>query len=192
MILTKRERLLTILAGTGVALFAIYYFALDPLVLKPLSDARAQLAAKLDEQHKNKGVLDERAAWNIKWKEFQAQGLTMNPSEAQGELARAMTDWIRGDPRSNAPPVTFVSQAASPRDVTLNGDMYFEKTLVFTGSGNAAGIEHLLWNIEHSPMPVRLNRVQITAHKEGVDDLGVDVNVSTICPNPDAKGTAAH
>ena len=189
MIFTKQERLTGIVAACVVGAVGLYYFVLDPYLIQPRIVALDKLAKCDDEVKANKKTED---AWKDKQKELtklQDEGLKTNPSEAEASLSRAINEWIKPPPNDRNG-VVFVSQKIDPRNISLAGDAYYEKSLTFVGTGNTLNIGWLVWRIQNTPQPIKLNSVSITSRKDGIDDLQVMVNISTICQNPDVDKKA--
>jgi type II secretory pathway component PulM len=176
MILTKRERYIAIGAGTLIGVLILYFVVIGPYI-----DRREQIAAAVnnavnDKQKENVLFLQQTKMQKI-WKEMIDGGLTVSQSDAESQLQQALNDWSR----DSALTVTKLKDERSTFD-----SKFVQIGFHLTGTGPLAAISNLLWRVETTTMPLRVSEIQITPLKEGVDDLQLELSLSTLSRVPEA------
>lgn len=169
MAFSKRERLIGIGVGAAVALLA-----LDQLVLSPYDDARSAAVKEHDRLEKQRSAalttFEEQSKLRKTWNEWKV-GVKADPSAAESQALNAILDWAQG--------ARVTLAALRPDKVSVENGFQVSGFHV-TGTGSTADISRFIWAIESSKIPVRVSDLQISAAKEGTDNLSVQMNVSTI------------
>ncbi len=182
MALSQRERYVAI----GVVAVAALY-ALDQFLIEPMWANRDRIVA---EREKTDGLLKSSAALFDRqkrlektWAEMNQNGLKYDPSEADAQMIHAMEDWQRH---------AGVTPGGVKSDRPITEGKFQQIALHATGTGPMRSIAMLLWDIENSPIPVRINEVQLASRKEASDDLQMQLNVSTLCVIPEVEKPGAR
>ena len=171
MVLSKRERYIAVLSVVAVGLLVVYYGVVGPLLDRKsdldakVRDANLQLdrANRLIEDGKRLGpVLAQRLAGPVK----------KNASEAESQMLKSIGEWAR-DARMTAPSIDKPDRGERDKDFAR---MTFRASA--TGSMNQIG--NFLWRLHTSSVPVRVGEMTLTTHKEGTDDLTLQLSISTI------------
>lgn len=170
MVLSRRERLITI--GT---LVAVGLLALDRLALSPMFDAMDETDARRDalaaELGKSQAMISRWRQLAPKWREMVQSGMKSDPAEAESQVLHAIQNW------------------AGETGVTLSllkPNRQTEKTrlpvIAFqaSGTGNLYSIARLVWRIQTSRIPIRVTFLQLAPRKEGADELSFQLRVSTV------------
>jgi hypothetical protein len=183
MVLSRRERYIVI--GTLVALGLL---VLDRLVFSPLLESRsvteaerANLAAKVSQ---SQALADRRGQMDSRWRAMVQAGMKEDPAEAESQIVNALSDWAR---ESGLPPLSFprLERQAEKRPLP-------EIVIQATGTGDMRGVARLLWRIQTAAIPIKVTEAQITARKEGADDLTFQLRLSTLhSPPPSSAAPAA-
>lgn len=175
MVLSNREKSIAIGLGVVVALVLLYQF-----VYSPLWDWQHDLElAQADVQgQKDKDALLARKHGKLQkdWKDMLSGGLKSDPSDAESQLQLGLTDWARESG------VTLTAQRLEGRPPEKNG--FIQIPYQASGTGNSAQMSKLLWQIENTRIPVRIKSMQISSRKDGVDDLQIQLSLSTLCIAP--------
>ena len=155
------------------------------LLIGPYFERRGQIAADvnaaMNDQGEGRNALPPASLrMRTVWKEMIAGGLTVSQSDAESQLQLALNDWSRD---CNV----TVSKLKDERS-TLDGK-FVQIGFHLTGTGPLSTISNLLWRVETTTMPLRVSEIQVTPLKEGVDDLQLELSLSTLCRIPDADKT---
>jgi type II secretory pathway component PulM len=176
MILTKRERYIAVSTGALVGVLLIYFLLVGPYI-----DRRSEIAAEVDSARSDKDKADMLFRQQIRmrkvWNEMINGGLSSSQSDAESQLQLALNDWSRDCG-------VTVSKLKDERS-TADGK-FVQIGFHLTGTGPLATISNLLWRVETTTMPLRVSEIQVTPLKEGVDDLQLELSLSTLCRVPDA------
>jgi Tfp pilus assembly protein PilO len=177
VVLSKRERYVAIGVLAAVGIFGLNYFFVDPL-LASRSELDKKIAEKTDEARKEKKLIDESRNKATTWASMQNNGLRRkDASEAEAPVLSSIRDWAQD--------AGMVLSAVKPERSEKEKD--FQKlTFRATGSGRMSQIAWFLWRIQTSPIPVKVSDLQLSAHKEGTDELTLQIGISTACLLPDA------
>ena len=176
MILTKRERYIAIVTGALVGVLLLYFIVIGPYI-----DRRGQIKAEVEAAMNDKEKADLLFRQQIKmrhvWKEMIDGGLSVSQSDAESQLQLALNDWSRDCG-------VTVSKLKDERSV-LDGK-FVQIGFHLTGTGPLATISNLLWRVETTTMPLRVSEIQVTPLKEGIDELQLELSLSTLCRLPDS------
>lgn len=169
MALSKRERIIAIgvLAAAGL-------FGFDQLLWTPFNNAVAQSIKTKEtlqkKQASNLKTLDAQRALKTKWTQWKP-GVRTDESAAETQALSAILDWAQG---------ARVNLAALRRDRVTTENGFQVMSYNVTGTGSMAAISRLVWAIESAKIPMRISDLQLSAVKEGNDDLNLQMNVSTL------------
>lgn len=177
MVATKREKIIGLVTAGVIGLFA-----LDRAVLTPLVDRRARVEAESEtarvEMERAEQLFNNGPRMNQRWKDMVSAGLKPAVSEAEGQAMRALHNW---------------AQDAGLKLTTLNPDRVeplkkqpeFQQVMLrAVGAGSMGTISRFLWRIQTAEIPMRVTTLEINAHKDGTDELVVNVSVSTLVLSP--------
>jgi hypothetical protein len=173
--------------GVGLALIAVYYFAVQPFL-----DYRA----RLDKEHtaltqklaKAKATIAKAARERGDWEKLVNVSLKSNPSEASLQAQEnigvlAMESGLQ---------VTAMRPAAGGTAID-DKSAFPPQTLQVTGLGALRAVAHLLYRLEKDPpFPVKVTQVTLSPHeKEGQDNLQLQLTIATANYNPAAEAPKA-
>jgi hypothetical protein len=171
VVLSKRERYVAIGTISVVALMGIYYVLISPLLERKakldadIADRKLQLARAqrlMDDSKRMGPVLAQRVAGPLK----------KNASEAESQMLKNIGDWAR-DARMSAPSIDKPDRTEKEKDFT-------KMTFRASGAGSMNQVGNFLWRLHTSTIPVRVTDLTIATHKEGSDDLTIQLGISTI------------
>jgi len=189
MILSKRERYIVI--GTVVV---VGILALDRLFLTPLLERRQETNANIrletEKMEKATALVTNRSRVQRKWNELSGASLKADGANAESQIIRAVNDWAQ-DAGLN---VSSVKPERAEREKIKDKETQFMKiTFRANATGNMAAISRFMWRLQTSKVPIRVTDVSINTRRDGVDDLSLDLGISTIYlpPEPVKTDTAA-
>jgi type II secretory pathway component PulM len=170
MTMTRRERYIAIATAAVVALLV-----LDWLVLSPWFEARdrvsTQLTAAREELNRSQQVFQNLNRANRRWADVSGGALATSASAAEGQTLNALRDWAQASGLA-------LSAMRPDRGEAAHG--FQQVTIRVTGAGRMEQIVGFLDRIDAADTALRLSDVQFTTRRPGVDDLSVQLAVSTI------------
>ena len=178
MNLNKRQQLLAILAIVLVGLFIA-----DKLVFTPLTrswKARSERIVKLKEQVRDGAeTLKRERVLTEQWNRMRTNTLPAAKPEAESEMLKAFERW------SQAGGVSVSSIRPQWKEAE---DDY--KTLECRAdvAGSLAAISRFLWQIEHDPLGVKVDSMELTARNTEGSQLALVIQVSGLLLNPSKQG----
>jgi hypothetical protein len=182
MILSRRERYIVI-----STVIVVGFLGLDQLVLTPLFDRRevvqAQTTQRLQELARANALFTNRTRLNRKWNEMSGTTLKTDGSTAESQIIRAVGDWA----------VEAGLNLSSVKPERAEKEKQFMKiTFRANATGNMAAISRFMWRLQTSKVPIRVTDLSITTRRDGMDDLSLDLGISTLYVPPEpAKGETA-
>jgi hypothetical protein len=164
----NRQKLLIVVAVGVVALFA-----LDKIVLTPLTNAwkaRSTEISKLREQVKHGQDLQRReSSLRAHWDGMRTNSLPNNPSLAEQQVLRALDRWSQ-DSR-----VSVTSLAPQWKH---DSEDYMTLQCRVEASGNISAVTRFLYEIEKDPLAVRVDSMEISARDTEGQQLALGLQVS--------------
>ena len=188
MILSKRERYIVI--GTVVV---VGILGLDRLFLTPLIERRQETNANIrletEKMEKATGLVTNRSRVSRKWNDLSGSSLKSDGANAESQIIRAVNDWAQ-DAGLN---VSSVKPERAEKEKIKDKETQFMKiTFRANATGNMAAISKFMWRLQTSKVPIRVTDLSITTRRDGVDDLSLDLGISTIYLTPEpAKNESA-
>jgi type II secretory pathway component PulM len=174
VVLSKRERYISIGVGAAAALLVVNYF-----LWEPYAQRRDEIALGRDDVTKQQSAandtFDRQRRLRPIWTEITNGGLKADPAEADSQARHAVLDWMQS---------AGVSLKAVNPERTTNVNQFQVISFHVTGTAHMPTLARLLWSLETATIPVRVNDVQIKPQKEGTDELTVDLSISTLCLPP--------
>jgi hypothetical protein len=178
MILSKRERYILIAVVAAVAIFALDRFAVTPLWAK-----KNELAIQVLDRQGKLGRADEleknRKALGDKWKAMSLAGLKTDASAAESMVLHAVRDWATE---------SRLTLSSMKPDKTEPDKQLHKLHFRATATGNMAGMTSFLWRVRNATIPIRVTELQISSRKDGVDDLTMQIGLTTIFYAPAPLG----
>jgi hypothetical protein len=167
---------------SAVGLLAVYYGIVSPLLDRKsdldmkVREARLQLdrAERLiDDSHRLGPVLAQRLAGPVK----------KTASEAESQMLKSIGEWAH-DARMTAPSIDKPDRGEREKD-------FAKMTFRASATGTMSQIGNFLWRMNTSSVPVRVGEMTLATHKEGTDDLTLQLSISTIYLAADTEKSAA-
>ena len=176
MILSRRERYIVIGTVAVVGLLALDRLFLTPLIEKrQFIDERMRQAS--EEMTRADGLFTNRTRVNRKWNEMSATTLKIDGSNAESQIIRSVGDWA----------LEAGLNLSSVKPERAEKEKQFMKiTFRANATGNMAAISKFMWRLQTSKVPVRVTDLSITTRHDGIDDLSLDLGISTLYLPPES------
>jgi hypothetical protein len=171
VVLSKRERYIAVGAVSVVALLGIYYILLSPL-LDRMKELDTKIADRNQQLKHDNHLIDDSKRLGPVLAQRIAGPLKKNQSEAESQMLKSIVDWAR-DARLSPPSIDKPDRIEKEKE-------FSRMTFRASGAGSMAQIGHFLWGLHTSTIPVRISEMTLAAHKEGSDDLTIQLGISTI------------
>jgi len=175
---SKRERYIAIGVMAAAAIFVF-----DQSLYSPYAAARDSVARDremVNTQLANADRLFERRRNLTKvLAEIQRDGLKSSRSQAVSQAQQSVLDWAKAADLK----VFFGAEHDSQQN------QFQVISFEATSNGTMLSLSRLLWSIETTKLPIRVNEVQLSPRKDGVDDLTLKMNLSTLCLPPESSKT---
>ncbi len=170
MVLSKRERVIAIVAAAAVTVLVLDHYVLTPMMTSTaqLAERREEATAKLGEA---KVLFARRTAMERKWDQMLAGGLKTTPDDAEAQVLHALQNWA-DDARLNL--------TSRRPERSTQGDVVREISVQTSGTGSMAAVSRFLYLVETAQIPLRISDLQIGARREGTDDLSLVARISTL------------
>lgn len=168
MKIQNRQQFLVVLTIAAAALFVGVNFIIEPLGgwwssrQKQIRELRVQVA-------EGRQLIKREDGIRRRWTEMQTNSLPANTSVAESQLLKAVDDWSRS---SGADVTSLMPQWKS------DSTNYLTLTCRVETSGDLGALTKFLYDLENSPMALRLDAVELGGRdKEGQQlTLGVEIN----------------
>ena len=189
MALSKREKYIAVGTGLAVAVLAVQTLVVSPYVARSTA-----LDHDIDDLTKQKHEMEDTFSRQRRlrpvWADLKKGGLSADLSATDSQTANALYYWAQS--------AGVATESLQP-DRSSTENQFLVSGFRFTGTGRTPAVAQLLWDIETANIPVRLTEVQVAPHKEGTDDLTVQLSISTLTqqqadaptPKPPVNATAA-
>ena len=179
MVLSQRERYIAISLGALVVLVVVWLYGLAPL-LDWSDKIKVDEQTQIDQKAKDDTLFLENRKLQKVWAEMQKGGLMDNPSDAQTQLHQAVTDWAIQSGVQVSNQTNESAQAVDPKAAPG----FVQAGIKVSCLGTTSGIAKLLYQIEVAKIPARVHQITISSRKEGMDDLALDMTLTTLCVVP--------
>jgi hypothetical protein len=170
----NRQRLLLIVVAAGVGLLI-----LDSVILTPLGKtwtAHATEIAKLKQDvARGRGVLDGGQRTQRRWTEMQANALPKDAAEAEQKLLTAFDGWGRAN---------NIELGSIKPQWKKGTDRYSTLECRIDATGSVAMLSRFIFEMEKSPLALRVDSVELTARDEGGNRLTLGLIVSGVRMSP--------
>jgi len=163
----NRQRLLMILAGTAVLLLV-----LDSLVLSPLTKAWQTRSAEIARLKKavaeGRSVIARADRTQSLWKEMQTQALPYEPAKAEQDVITAFDRWGRS--------AGIELGSIKPQWKRGTTSRYSLLECRVDATGPLPAMTRFLYEVEKSPLPLRVDSIELTAR----DDQGYKLSLGLL------------
>ena len=171
----NRQKMLVIVAGAAVALFV-----LDSILIEPLYhmwQAHTAEIARLQKSVVNGRSLIARATQTERvWAEMQTNALPKDPAQAEQDVISAFDRWGRAN--------NIEISSIRPQWKRGGTDRYSLLECRVDATGSLATLSHFLYELERSPMALRVDSVELSSRDDGGSKLSLGLIVSGLRLTP--------
>lgn len=172
---SNRSRLLLILAGAAVGLLI-----LDSLVISPLTKAWEARSAEITKLRRNvtegRALVARGAKLRAQWDDMQKNALPKDPAKAEQDLITAFDRWGRANSVELASIKPQWKRGATSR--------YSHLECRVDALGTLSTLTRFLYEVERSPLALRVDSVEFTARDENGQKLSLGLVVSGLRLSP--------
>ena len=174
--LSKRERIIAVVAIAAVGFLVLNKFLIGPVAdkLQQLEMQKQQLQVELNEAQ---NLFQRRRMLEKDWRAMLADGLR-NEVEAESKIARAIDGWSRES--------SLTLSSVKP-DRTAADKGLTEITFVVAGTGTLEAVARFLWQVETTPLPIKVKDMQLGSSNESGQSMSVQLRLSAICLGAEQK-----
>jgi type II secretory pathway pseudopilin PulG len=173
MPIKNRQQLLIIVAGAVFGLLIA-----DALILSPLTKSWQARSKRITELRKQvddgEKLLKRAAALQSRWEQMQKNALPNNNSAAEQQVLTAFDKWSQ-DARISVNSIT--PQWKRDRDELLTLECRVD------ASGTVGTLAKFLYNVEHDPMALKIESVEISTRDKDGQNLSLGLQVSGLVLN---------
>jgi Tfp pilus assembly protein PilO len=170
MVLSKRERIILV-----VAIVAVVMLVADKFIIGPISTRREETRTQkleLQAELENAQILFTRQKlMERKWKSLLSDGLR-NDAEAESKIARALDGWSKD--------AMLTLSSVKPERVASDKGLK-EMTFVVAGTGTLEAVSRFLWQIETASMPIKVMDMQVGSTNETGQSMSLQLRLSALC-----------
>lgn len=176
MVLSKRERIITLVALAGLGALVMDRFVLTPVLygLEQVESHKQQLLAEVNEAQ---SLFERRKLMERKWRTILSEGLRSD-AEAESRVARAIDEWSE-DARLT---LTSVKPERAAGDKGMK-----EITFVLAGRGPLDAVAWFLYQVETAELPIKVKNMQLGSTSEAGDNMALQLRLSAIYVAADQK-----
>jgi Tfp pilus assembly protein PilO len=174
--LSKRERIIAVIAVAAVGFLVLNKFLVGPVAgkLQQLETQKSQLLIELDEAQ---NLFRKRRVLERQWNNAMSEGLR-NEVEAESKVGRALDRW------SEEARLTLSS--VKPERVASDKGLK-EMTFVVVGTGSLDSVAQFLWHIETAPLPIKVKDMQLGSSNESGQSMSLQLRLSVLCLEKEQK-----
>ena len=170
MTFTRRERIIMTLTAIVLSILALDRFVLTPLLEKYWA-VGAEKQRLLADMRRAERLLSTRRQVDSKWRHILASGLQCDPAAAESQMMHALRDWSED--------AGLRLSSLKPQRPTTDAELQ-EITFDVIADGPMSSISRFLWRLTTAAIPVKLKAVELRSRKEGIDDLTLQLQLSTL------------
>ena len=178
MNLNKRQQLLAIVDIAAVGLFMA-----DKIIITPLTkswDARSKRITELKTKVQDgEGLLKREKSWRDQWSQMRSNLLSNDKAVAETQMYKAFDRWSR-DGGVSVSSIRLQWKEAEDDYKTVEGRADV--------GGNLPSIAHFLYQLEHDPLGVKVDSMELTSRNTDGSQLAMIIQVSGLLINEKSVG----
>jgi hypothetical protein len=178
VVLSKRERTITIATIATLALVILYTYAIDPKLEELRTQADKIAKAQAD---KDNGEIAIKRSTNVSpiWNQRVTGPLKKTASLAESQVLENVVAWGKD--------AGMTGMSINKPDRIEKENAFSKITFRATARSSVKQLADFMYRIQTAKIPVRITDLTVTSPKE-VDDLTVSMGISTIFLNPEVEG----
>jgi Tfp pilus assembly protein PilO len=169
MVLSKRERIILIVAIAVVGLLVANLFVIDPVSrrLQRIESRRLALEAEFNEAQ---SLFERQRLLEPRWKTMLSAGLRSD-AEAESRVARALGEWSAD--------AGLTLSSVKPERVASDKGLK-EMTFVVAGKGPLDAVAWFLYEVETAVLPIKVKNMQLGSSAESGDTMSLQLRLSAL------------
>jgi len=170
MIISKREKYILLVTLTVVTILVADRYVVTPL-MSVWAQVKTEKQALLDQMNYAQSLFERKALMERKWQDMISSGLERDVSKTESKVLNAVRQWSQE--------CDFVLSSVKPERLTGRETLQ-EITFQVAGTGTMQSVSGLIWRIENAQLPIRIKDIQLGSRTEGVDDMSLQLKLSSI------------
>jgi Tfp pilus assembly protein PilO len=174
MKIKNRQQLLLILAAGVVGVFIA-----DRIVFTPLTNAWKARSERITDLRnrvtKGESLLKLGQDYRARWSQMRTNTLPNTPSLAEQQLLKAVNGWAQESR------ITLTSESPQPK---RDADDYLTLQCRVEATGSLDAVTRFLYAIEHDPLAVRIDTVELSTRDTTGQQLNLGLQLSGLVLNP--------
>jgi len=169
MVLSKRERIVLIVAVVAVGALVVNFFVIEPAGnrLEQIENERLQLEAQFNEAQ---SLFERQRLLEPRWKAMLSDGLRSD-AEAETKIARALDEW--------AADARLTLSSVKPERVAGDKGLK-EMTFVVAGKGPLDAVAWFLYQVETAALPIKIKNMTLGSSSESDDSMSLQLRLSAL------------
>lgn len=169
MVLSKRERIILIIAVVAVGALVANQFVITPAGrrLQQLENRRLQLEAEFNEAQ---SLFERQRLLEPKWKSMLSAGLRSD-AEAESRIARALDEWSADS--------GLTLSSVKPERVASDKGLK-EMTFIVAGKGPLDAVASFLYQVETAALPIKVKNMQLGSSAESGGSMSLQLRLSAL------------
>ena len=165
--LPPRQKLLVIAAGAMVALFVLNSILIEPLT-KTYQAHAAEIAKLKNDVARGRNAIARAKTTEKTWDDMKTQALPRDPAQAEQDVISAFDRWGRAN--------NIELSSIRPQWKRGAKDTYSLLECRVDASGTIPTLSRFIYEVEHSPLALRIDSVEMTSR----DDYGQKLTLGLI------------
>lgn len=170
----KRQRLLLIVVGVAVGALILDSIVIEPL-LKTWQTHAAEITKLKQDVARGKGVIENGPRAERRWKEMQDAALPADPAQAEQVVITAFDKWGHDN---------NIELGSIKPQWKKGGPKYSTLECRVDATGSLASLTRFLFELEKSPLALRVDSVELTARDDGGNRITLGLIVSGLRMTP--------
>lgn len=170
MALTSRERTIMIVAIAAVLILASDRYVLTPLMQKR-SENKQMTQSLQAELEQSLSTLNRRKQLQVRWEQMHKDGLSSQADRTESLVLRFLQESARE--------AGLLLTSLQPEHSEVKADFGHIEFFV-SGSGDMRAVTRFLWNLETTPLPLKIKAFQLGAADDTASQMSLQLTLSSI------------
>lgn len=163
-----------IVIGAGIVLLVLNSLVIDPLI-KTWETHTAEIKKLKLDLARGRGLIQNGPRLERRWKDMKDGALPKDPAQAEHDLITAFDGWGRA---------TAIELGSIKPQWKRGTDRYSTLECRVDATGSISSLARFLYELEKSPLALRVDSVELTARDEGGNRLTLGLIVSGLRMTP--------
>ncbi len=183
--MTQREKMIAGAIGVVVVLFGGYALVAKPYWIDERANLERQIAKERKDQATDNDLIKSVPTRTNEWNGLRDKGLVDDLANSGADLQDSILSLAQRNRVS-------IEQLRPTRVLSIVKDPDFtEYKIAVNASGSSRGVWPFVYALESSQLPLRIDDLQIRSRKDGIDDLTIELNITTLVHFNSSSGAHA-